>query len=156
MKMKKNCLTTFLLLIALFIANIAMAASTDSTRVIRIEATNQMRFSITHIFVKPGQKIKVELTTVSNFPANAMSHDFVLLKAGVDPSKVAKLSLQYANKGYIAPETKDQIIAYTSLASGGKTVSITFKVPNKPGNYTYICTFPGHFLAGMKGILTVK
>lgn len=136
--------------------NIAKAASVDSTRVIKITATDQMRFSITQISVKPGQTVKVELTTVSSFPANAMSHDFVLLRAGADPAKVAGASARYASKGYIAPEMKGRIIAYTSLASGGKTVEVTFKAPVETGDYTYICTFPGHFFAGMKGTLTVR
>jgi uncharacterized cupredoxin-like copper-binding protein len=33
---------------------------------------------------------------------------------------------------------------------------VTFTVPKKPGVYTFICTFPGHFAGGMKGTLTVK
>jgi len=29
-------------------------------------------------------------------------------------------------------------------------------VPAAPGSYPYVCTFPGHFVAGMKGNLVVK
>ena len=156
MKTWKDLLFAFIFLTVLSIGSAAKAAGADSTRVIKITGTDQMKFSVTHIEAEPGQKIKVELTTVSSFPANAMSHDFVLLRAGADPAKVAGASARYVSKGYVAPEMKGQIIAYTSLASGGKTVEVTFKAPDKPGNYIYICTFPGHFLAGMKGVLTVK
>jgi uncharacterized cupredoxin-like copper-binding protein len=34
-------------------------------------------------------------------------------------------------------------------------VSFTFQTPG-PGTYTFLCTFPGHFQAGMKGELTVQ
>ena len=34
--------------------------------------------------------------------------------------------------------------------------AIEFTAPAKPGSYTFFCTFPGHFAAGMKGVLVVK
>jgi uncharacterized cupredoxin-like copper-binding protein len=33
---------------------------------------------------------------------------------------------------------------------------VTFGVPAKPGSYTFICSFPGHFNAGMRGTLVVR
>ena len=42
------------------------------------------------------------------------------------------------------------------LAGAGETVEVTFKVPAAAGEYPYICSFPGHFQAGMKGMLSVK
>ena len=42
------------------------------------------------------------------------------------------------------------------LAGAGETVEVTFKVPAAAGEYPYICSFPGHFQAGMKGTLAVK
>ena len=42
------------------------------------------------------------------------------------------------------------------VAGAGETVEVTFKVPAAAGDYTYLCSFPGHFQAGMKGTLTVK
>jgi azurin len=50
----------------------------------------------------------------------------------------------------------DKIIAHTGLAGAGETQDVTFKAPMKPGTYTYMCTFPGHFAVGMKGELVVK
>jgi azurin len=50
----------------------------------------------------------------------------------------------------------DQIIAHTGLVAGGESDTVTFTAPEEPGDYEYICTFPGHFAAGMKGTLTVK
>ncbi|MGH7710137.1 MAG: plastocyanin/azurin family copper-binding protein [Gemmatimonadaceae bacterium] len=34
-------------------------------------------------------------------------------------------------------------MAFTTLASPGQTVEVTLTVP-PPGEYTYICLFPGH------------
>ena len=51
---------------------------------------------------------------------------------------------------------KDAVIANTTLTGPGETAETTFKVPAKPGSYTYLCSFPGHFALGMRGTLIVK
>jgi uncharacterized cupredoxin-like copper-binding protein len=43
-----------------------------------------------------------------------------------------------------------------TLAGPGDTVQVTFTVPSKPGRYPFICTFVGHYQAGMTGTLVVK
>jgi hypothetical protein len=58
--------------------------------------------------------------------------------------------------GYIPAQFKAKILASTGLVGPGETVDVTFKAPAAPGQYTYLCSFPGHFIAGMKGVLTVK
>jgi azurin len=51
---------------------------------------------------------------------------------------------------------KASVLASTPLAGPGETVEVTFKAPTAAGEYTFLCSFPGHFLSGMKGALTVK
>jgi uncharacterized cupredoxin-like copper-binding protein len=48
------------------------------------------------------------------------------------------------------------VVGAPKLAGPGETVVVTFKVPAKAGSYPYMCTFPGHYAAGMKGDLVVK
>jgi azurin len=155
MKMLKTIskLTFTLLLTLLFASNQAFA---QDAKVIEMDGLNTLKFSKTEITAKPGQKITVKLTTVSNIPPQAMSHNFVLLKQSADATAVAQASAKYADNEYISPEMKDQIIAYTDMGGGGETVEVTFAAPEEPGDYTYVCTFPGHFLGGMKGTLTVE
>jgi len=131
------------------------AAQADTSKV-HIIGNDHMRFSVTNIMAKPGELIKVSLTTKSDFPPAAMSHNFVLLTLNADAQKVAQNCAGFPDNDYITPEMQKYIIAHTDLAGGGETVSVTFKAPKKPGDYEYICTFPGHFSAGMKGMLTVS
>jgi azurin len=56
---------------------------------------------------------------------------------------------------YIPPALKGEVLASTALAGPGETVEVTFKAPAVPGKYEYICSFPGHYAAGMKGVLVV-
>jgi azurin len=57
---------------------------------------------------------------------------------------------------YLPASKKSFVLANTTLAGGGETVKVTFTAPTEPGEYTYICSFPGHYMAGMKGVFVVK
>lgn len=142
-------------LMLLFMAQVVSANDTEPI-VIEIDGTNQMKFTVTSIEAQPGQTVTVKLTTITDFPKTAMAHNFVLLKSGVDATAVATASAKANDNEYIPPNMEDKIIAYTGLAGGGETVEVTFTTPEEPGEYEYICSFPGHFLGGMKGTLTVK
>lgn len=155
MKPIKKLIPVLLVLPLLMMAQ-ASLANDPGVKVVEMEGTNQLKFTVTRIEARPGQKIKVVLTTVSRLPKMAMAHNFVLLKANADATAVANASARASDNKYIAPGMKDQILAFTGLAGGGETVEITFTAPDKPGEYEYICTFPGHYAAGMKGVLTVK
>ncbi len=151
----KKIKSLLLLLPMLLIAQVGLADN-PAVKVIEMEGTNQLKFTVTNIEVLPGQKVIVKLTTVSDFPKVAMAHNFVLLESDADATAVAIASARASDNEYIAPDMEDQILAYTGLAGGGETVEVTFTAPDKPGEYEYICTFPGHYSGGMKGILTVK
>jgi azurin len=132
------------------------SATEGEPRVIEIEGLDSLKFSVTSISAKPGEEITVKLVNNSSMPANAMSHNFVLLKAETDPAAFNKDVLAKGENGNVPEEMTDGVIAKTGLVAGGESDSVTFTVPEEPGEYTYICTFPGHFAAGMKGTLTVK
>lgn len=154
MKTLNKIMTAMLLLPLLLITQQGMADDSE-VRVIEMTGNNQLEFSVTDIEARPGEKIKVVLTTVSDFPKMAMAHNFVLLDSGVDAAAVASASAKASDNEYIAPEMEDKILEYTGLAGGGETVEVTFTVPKDAGTYEYICSFPGHFSGGMKGTLTV-
>jgi len=154
MKTLKNISTVaFAMLLSLMCTTSIFA---QDAKVVEMEGTNQLKFTVTEITASPGQEITVKLTTDSKLPAMAMAHNFVLLTADANVKEVVSASAQAKDNNYIAPEMEDQIIAYTDMAAGGETVTVTFTAPSEPGEYTYVCTFPAHFLAGMKGTLVVQ
>lgn len=108
------------------------------------------------ISATPGEKIHIRLTTQSKLPATAMAHNFILLILSADVQAFDKAAIKAKDNNYIPPGMTDQILAHTELAGGGETVEVTFTVPDKKGDYTYLCSFPGHYAAGMKGILNVE
>ena len=84
-----------------------------------------------------------------------MPHNIVLVKPGKADS-VAMEALNLGAKGFdlaFIPPSKDIIWASKLLNYDEKQV-IEFKAPTQPGDYPYVCTFPGHHIL-MRGILKV-
>jgi azurin len=110
-----------------------------------------MAYDKTLLEAKPGQSVKLTFHNVANSPA--MLHDWVLVKPGTIEAVANAGIAAGPGKDYI-PDSPD-ILAHTRLTKPGETDSIEFKAPDTPGDYPYICTYPGHF-ALMKGILRVQ
>ena len=133
---------------------VPLAAQTGP-RTIVIVAGDDMKYDKTTIQAKPGEQIRIRLTSKGKMPKIVMSHNVVVLRLGTDAAAFAAAGVSARETDYIAPARKAQVIAATPMAGNGETVEITFKVPTAPGSYPYVCTFPGHFGAGMKGALVV-
>jgi azurin len=131
------------------------AADAKGARTIDIVGTDDMKFSVTQITAKPGEQLRVRLTAKGAMPKIAMAHNFVLLAKSADPIKFVNAAAMARATDFVPPDQKDAVIAHTALAGAGETVEVTFKAP-AAGTYTFLCSFPGHFQAGMKGTLTVK
>jgi uncharacterized protein len=58
-----------------------------------------------------------------------------------------------ADKNYVP--AMPQILAATPLVMPGQTYRLTFTAPTTPGDYPFICTFPGHWRI-MNGVMQVK
>jgi len=114
------------------------------------------------IGTKPGLKFDKELFEVPEgsrvkliFNNNDdMLHNLLIAKKGQGEAvgrKALEMGLDGASLGYI-PKTDDLLFA-TCLLQPESSQSIYFIAP-KAGDYPYICSYPGHFLA-MKGIMRV-
>lgn len=144
--------TTLTALAALALAVPALAAP----RVITIVGTDDMRYSVTKIEAKPGEELKIVLESKSAMPKDSMAHNFLLLDPSLDVNAFISAAAVARNSGYIPKKFAAKLLAQTGLAGGGEKVEVTFKAPTTPGTYRYVCSFPGHYAAGMKGELIVK
>ena len=134
----------------------AAAPAAKGVRTIELTGGDDMKFNLTKLEAKPGETLHVVLKSTGTIPKVAMGHNFVLLKLGSDVAEFVKASMTAAATEYVPADQKAQVVASTKLAGPGETVEVTFKVPAKAGSYPYMCTFPGHYAAGMKGELVVK
>ena len=133
----------------------APKAAAGAAKTFTVTGNDTMKFTPAVIRVKAGDKVVVTLKAVSALPKMAMAHNFVLLKAGVDAAAVVSASQTARDTNFVSPKSKAQIIAASALAGGGESVTVEFTAP-AAGKYQFICTFPGHFQAGMVGQLIVE
>lgn len=120
---------------------------------ITIEANDQMKFDLSEIKVKEGDTVVLTLKHVGKLPKAAMGHNWVLLAQGVDMKSFAMTAMQAKANDYI-PEGTEDVIVHTALLGGGEEDTIEFTAP-AAGEYTFICSFPGHY-ALMNGTFIVE
>jgi azurin len=121
-----------------------------------IEANDQIQYNKKELKVSSSCKqVTLTLHHVGTLAANVMGHNWVLT-ATDDYMDVAQAG-QAAGPPNFAPEKDDRIIAHTAMIGGGEEVSVTFDLSRlEPGgDYTYFCSFPGHF-ALMNGKFIVE
>jgi azurin len=127
-----------------------------AARTVEIIGTDDMKFNTTEIAAKKGEQLRIRLTAKGVMPKIAMAHNVVVLKKTADPAAFATAAASARATDFIPAANKADVIASTGLAGNGETVEVVFKVPAEAGSYPFLCTFPGHFVVGMKGNLVVK
>lgn len=148
----------FLLVLALSstVAAPAAPAADPAARTVTIAAGDDMKFSVGTITAKRGEKLRIVLKSTGTMPKVAMAHNVVVLGKGTDVDAFVNASVMARSNAFVAPAFASQVLAATPLAGNGETVEVTFTVPSAPGRYDYVCSFPGHYLVGMRGTLIVK
>ena len=113
-----------------------------------------MQFDKKEITVsKSCKQFTVNLKHPGTLARNVMGHNWVLtttadMQGAVNDGMAAGLDNDYVKKD------DARVIAHTKVIGGGQTDSVTFDVSKLAAgtDYTYFCSFPGHF-ALMKGTL---
>ncbi|MEM9015489.1 MAG: PVC-type heme-binding CxxCH protein [Verrucomicrobiota bacterium] len=111
----------------------------------------QLRYDVKEISAKAGQRMRI----LFNNP-DALPHNIVVVKPGTADA-VANAAIAMGADGFAAqfiPES-DDIIAHTDMIDGQTSTTLNFDVPQEPGDYQFVCTFPGHALI-MRGSFKVN
>jgi uncharacterized cupredoxin-like copper-binding protein len=96
----------------------------------------------------------VSLTYDNN--SDVLQHNWILVDGGRDlATEINNASQANAANNFLPPEGTEGVIAQTPTLDPNASETITFETPG-PGTYLYICTFPGHYVAGMIGDLIVE
>jgi azurin len=133
------------------LSSVALAGTT-----IELSANDTMQFDSKAFEVPAGEEITLVFTNKGALPKAAMGHNVVILKPGSDVMGFGAGAVAAAATEYV-PQSgplAEQVVAYTKLLGPGETDTIKFKL-DAPGEYAFICSFPGHY-ALMKGIITAK
>ena len=113
---------------------------------------NVMKYDKTLVSVKAGKKVIISFEN-----PDFMQHNLVIIMPGT-LQKVGEAADALARnpKGgqtdYV-PQMKE-VLYSTKLLNPGESFTLQFTAPTKPGDYPFVCTFPGHWRI-MNGIMRV-
>ena len=130
-------------------------STTTEVAALELSAGDDMKFDKSELTVKAGQKVTLTFHHTGTLAKAQMGHNFVLLKEGTDVNAFGQAAMASHDSDYIPEAFSGDIIVHTDLIGGGESTKIEFEAPTTPGNYTYICSFPGHF-ASMRGTFIVE
>ncbi|HEY8993333.1 MAG TPA: plastocyanin/azurin family copper-binding protein [Lacunisphaera sp.] len=132
------------------------APAAPAAAMIEITANDSMKFSQTRFEVAAGQEVKITFTNMGTMPKVAMGHNLIILKKDTDLKAFTDAAVMAVATDYVPAAKADQIIAHTKLLGPKQSEELTFKAPAEAGEYPFICSFPAHYLSGMKGVMVVK
>jgi azurin len=123
---------------------------TQPDKVIKLGTVPGLKYNVSTLDVKAGSKVRLIFNNNDD-----MTHNVVIVAPGT-ADEVGKLALDLGLKGpdmnYVPVSAK--VLFHTGLLQPNGSESIYFIAPTKPGEYTFVCTYPGH-AAVMRGILKV-
>ncbi|SHF62893.1 putative membrane-bound dehydrogenase domain-containing protein [Fodinibius roseus] len=129
-------------------------SSESNAKTIRIKAVvNKLQFDVSEFSVQAGEKVEIVFEN-----PDFMQHNLLITEPGA-LEKVGEAAddmageTDAAEKDYV-PDISEVLFA-TSLVNPNNTVTLTFTAPDQPGEYPYVCTFPGHWRT-MQGTMIVK
>jgi len=112
----------------------------------------QMLFDKTLVVVEPGKTVQLILQN-----EDAMPHNLAVLAPGSIEEigqAAEKMPPEPDAQGRTYVPDSPKVLQATPLVAPGQTARLVFTAPTEPGDYPYICSFPGHWRR-MVGTLAV-
>ena len=120
----------------------------DTTEVDIYAIPDQLKFNLKEFSVKAGTKVKLTFHNTDIIP-----HNLLVVQPGAT-AEIGNLALAMgADAIKLAPKS-DKILHGTKMLDGGDAETLNFTAPAAPGDYEFVCTFPGHFMV-MNGVIKV-
>lgn len=118
-----------------------------------VNALGGLKYDTEELRAKRGEYIALTLTN-----SDAMPHNLVVVQPGayetVGMAAFKMLNDPQAGDKHYVPNMPE-VLAHTSVIFPGSRHTIYVQLPDEPGEYPYLCTFPGHWQT-MKGVLIVE
>ena len=141
---------------ALLLSLTLVSAACTGERAVEVvvsPAGNEMRFEQTSFTVAPGERVRLVMRNTATMPS--MPHNVVVVRTRADVDPVGQAAMSASATDFVPASEAARIVAATPMAAPGETTEVEFTAPAAAGEYPYICTFPGHYLA-MRGVMRVE
>jgi azurin len=109
----------------------------DTTITIRASGST-LEFDPPGISVRNGLRVRLRFVNGGTLP-----HNVVVPRSEDDLDALILAAYESSETGYVPMAQQTKLVGHTRLASPGETVDVVFTVP-PPGEYKYVCLFPGH------------
>jgi putative heme-binding domain-containing protein len=112
----------------------------------------QMLYDKSLLVVEAGKPVEIILVN-----EDVMPHNLVVVTPGAveEIGKAAeKMAPDPDAQGRIHVPASPKVLHATKMIDGGQQAKLSFTAPTEPGEYQYVCTFPGHWMR-MQGVLAV-
>jgi glucose/arabinose dehydrogenase/lysophospholipase L1-like esterase/plastocyanin len=127
-------------------------------KVIVIKAVpKKLFYDVEEFTVEAGEPVEIRFINPSDMP-----HNLLITKPG-EMATIGKAAAKMAakpnafEKDFVPQDdsVRDKVLWATGLLNGGEEETLRFTAPDKPDDYPYVCTFPGHWRT-MNGVMHVK
>ena len=131
---------------AIALALLALGAQAQDCSLV-VEGNDQIQYVQKELRIKKScSEVTVTLKHIGQLAANIMGHNWVLAKTA-DYQALAQAGQSVGAPEYL-PAGDARVLAATKIIGGGEQTTITFSTAalTAGGDYTYFCSFPGHFV----------
>lgn len=131
-------------------AEVAKVNKAPKDAIVIRSVMEKLQFDKKEFTVKAGQKVKIFFDNPDYMPHN------LIIGMPKSTEVIAKAAEKLGAEGFhvgFVPKS-DKILASTKLLNHKESQLIEFTAPKEPGNYDYLCTFPGHWML-MRGVMKV-
>ena len=114
----------------------------------------QMLYDKTLLVVEAGKPVEIILIN-----EDAMPHNLVVVMPGAseEVGKAAeKMAPEPDAQGRIHVPASPKVLHATRMVDGGQQAKLSFTAPTEPGDYQFVCTFPGHWMRMLGTLAVVK
>jgi putative heme-binding domain-containing protein len=128
----------------------AVGVSVFTIRTLR----EQMLYDKSLLVVETGKPVEIILMN-----EDVMPHNLVIVAPGASEEigKAAeKMQPEPDAQGRIHVPASPKVLQATKMVDPGQQAKLSFTAPSEPGDYQYVCTFPGHWMRMLGTLAVVK
>ena len=125
--------------------------SLGATVILLRTVRHEMRYEKKYFAVQAGRPVQIILDNV-----DVMPHNVVVVKPGTMEAVGIAAETMQPERGNDRPfiPAMDEVLFASRLVQPNERDRVSFAAPEKPGDYPYVCTYPGHWRV-MYGVMVV-
>ena len=134
-------------------ANTESGQAIEGEKPLTVDAIGGLQYQQKLLTAEPGQALALKFSN-----KDVMPHNLVIVKPGakqkIGEAAFKMISDPKAGEKHYVPDFSE-VLHFVPVINAEESHTLHFRAPNEPGDYPYICTYPGHWQA-MQGILRVR